>query len=96
MTIKREQRRGQWLERYREFKVSGQPVQKYCAERGINQYTFREWRQRFDREAFVEIAVPGSSGAVYSIILRNGRELQLGEGFSEAGVRKLIELLERC
>ena len=99
MGTKREERRKRWRSLYDLYKGSGASSRGFCAERGVNYYTFREWQQRFDREVvgdFRELAVPTVPELQYSVVVKSGRELRLGAVFSETVVRKLIELLESC
>jgi hypothetical protein len=88
-----------WLGVYREFEASGISIRDFCAERGLNYSTFRDWQRRFSKESreagFVEMALPVSSCA-YTLILRNGRELRLSASFSPPRLRQLIEVLESC
>ena len=100
MTTHRETTRTKWLQLYRAFEENGQTTQAFCAERGVNYYTFKGWQQRFNKEcsgAFREIPIAtAGSEAAYSVVLRNGRELRLGVSFSERRVRKLIEIHDSC
>jgi hypothetical protein len=88
-----------WLGVYRAYEGSGLTVRDFCRERGVNYYTFKGWQQRFGKEeggGFRELVPVAGDEASYSVVLRNGRELRLGAGFSAARVRQLVELLESC
>ena len=90
--------RAKWLSAYRAYEESGLSAKAFCAERGVNYYTFKGWQQRLSKETtgtFRELP-PSGPEASYAIALRNGRELRLGSGFSAARVRQLVELLEAC
>jgi hypothetical protein len=99
MATHRELTRAKWLGIYRAYEASGLAVKDFCGERGINYYTFKGWQQRFSKEAgagFRELVPVGGGEARYTVVLRSGRELRLGSGFSAARVRQLVELLESC
>jgi hypothetical protein len=98
MTTHRELTRAKWLGIYRAYEASGLAVKDFCLERGINYYTFKGWQQRFSKDGsgFRELVAVGGGEASYSVVLRSGRELRLGAGFSAARVRQLVELLESC
>jgi len=105
MTNHRATTRAKWLELYRAFEGSGLTIREFCAERGLNYYTFKGWQAEFRRESeaaciepggFIEVRREPLSASSYRITLRSGRELQIEGGFVESRLVKLIEILERC
>lgn len=92
------QTRAKWLKVYREFQESGQSYKEFSSERGLNYHTVKGWMKVFDKEGageFVEVSLPAGS-ELYAIMLRNGRKLELPPYFTQARVRRLIEVCESC
>ena len=86
-----------WRSVYEEYTASGLGVKEFCAEKSLNYYTFKEWRQEFEREhagAFIEVGAAALSEASYTLVLKGGRELRVSGGFNEARVRQLIKVCE--
>ena len=106
MRNNRETTRMKWRELHLEFSKGTQKAREFCAERGINYYTFMGWRGVFgkqkkqgtERGLFRELPPVWTpeSLATYGVRLRSGRTLELTGGFVESEVRKLIEVLESC
>lgn len=89
-----------WRRLYQVFLESGLAAEEFCQEQGVNHYTFKGWSRRLAKEAprrgaFVEVGVP-LGAQEYTIVLKNGRELRVGGGFSAVRVKQLVELCEAC
>lgn len=88
-----------WKEMIAEQLASGETIEEFCASRGLNKYTFRSQKYRAARNGraggadFFEIR---SDGVALRIKLRNGREVEVGTGFNEKELRRLVGVLESC
>jgi len=103
-----ESTRAKWLLKYREFESLELPVREFCAERGINYYTFKSWQATFRKnsagvvagsvsaKAFRELTPISAPSSAYTITLRCGRRLSIESSYVESRLRKLIEILESC
>ena len=106
MRESRETKLRKWGETIQEQAASGLSVAAYCRREGVNYHTFKWWRERVGskergsralRKGFVEVLAEASGSSVmYSVVLRNGREVQLRSGFRASELHALIEVLESC
>jgi len=88
-----------WEQLISEQAMSGETIEAYCASRGVNHYTFKKRKYAIVRkpqeraDEFIEI---GHRVSVLTIKLKNGRVLEVGSGFNDSEVQRLIRLLESC
>ena len=88
-----------WEQMISEQRLSGETIEEYCASRGVSQYTFKKRKYAVVRKPkerateFIEIARRVSA---LNIRLKNGRMLEVGSGFNDSEVQRLIRLLESC
>ena len=96
-------RRERWRGIYEEYEKSGLTFKAYSGERGLSLNSLRGWARRFRGEErngegsgkFVEVSY-GNPSVPYSVLLKNGRELRVGTGFSGERVKELVGILESC
>jgi len=98
MSGKKRRSASEWRGIVSEYEQSGLSLKEFSRERGLSEWSVRQWRKRSAGGIgeFVEVTLPSSGAAPYSVLLRNGRELRLGSTFSEKRVEQLVEVLERC
>ena len=89
--------RAYWSELRTEFEKSGKKTKEFSAEKGISAVRLRSWIRKFKREeqggsGFKEIMLSVAEES-YRVVLKNGRELIIGGGFREEGLKKLIQVL---
>lgn len=84
---------------YQSFKESGLNMSAFSRERGVPLWKVRGAVKKSEtategvlREVFLPVA---TSNVEYTVILRNGRELQIPRDFSAEQVAVLVEILER-
>ena len=88
-----------WGQMILEQRASGETINDFCQSRGLNNYTFKKRKYsvkskgQLSGASFIEIPRGGSP---LMIKLKNGRSLEVGGGFNEAEVSRLIRLLESC
>lgn len=79
--------------------LSGETIDEFCMNRGVNKYTFKKRKYgsankaKVDLSEFIEIP---RGVASLNIKLKNGRILEVSSGFNESDVHRLIKLLESC
>ena len=98
MTTSRKKVRTKWEALNREYDAGEQTINDFCAQRGLNAYSFKKWRSRLGQRAtpkFRELTRPDPI-ETYSVVLRSGRELRVAGDYSEPRLRRLIEILESC
>lgn len=92
----------QLLKRYEE---SGLSRQEYCRREGIPVTTLDYYRQRSSRKAaarrassgLIKVkleAAPAEARSVFALVLANGRRIESGWNFGEAGMARLIRIAE--
>jgi hypothetical protein len=88
-----------WEQLISEQPMSGKTIEDYCASRGVNPYTFKKRKYAMGKKPkdgaseFIEI---GRRVSVLNIKLKNGRILEVGSGFNDSEVQRLIRVLETC
>lgn len=88
-----------WARLIAEQTTSGMTVDDFCASRGVNKYTFKKRKysskriEATGRADFVELTF---GEGTLTVKLRNGLVLEVGHGFKESEVRRLVGVLESC
>jgi len=96
-----------WRAHVRAQAQSGLTIGDYCKKQGVNYHTFRYWKQKLGKQAlgrgmgpFPVIKVGrvhggGSKGFDMRIRLKgSGHEIEVGRGFSEEALYRLIRVVE--
>jgi len=75
------ERREKWRQMIAEQEKSGQSIRVYCQGRGVSEYSFYNWRQRFRKEIPVSFALvetkPALPAAVIELVLTTGDRLRI-------------------
>ena len=81
MSERQAERREQWRQMIAEQEKSGESIRVYCQGRGVSEYAFYSWRQRFRKEIPVTFALvetkPTSEAVVIDIVLATGDRLRI-------------------
>ena len=81
MNGKQSERREQWREMIAEQEKSGQSIRVYCQGRGVSEYAFYSWRQRFRKEIPVSFALvetkPALQPPMIELVLTTGDGLRI-------------------
>jgi transposase-like protein len=99
-----EQKERHWQRRIEQWRASGLSVQAFCAQHGLAQASFYNWRRVLQRRAaekpavFVPVqvvadAVPAQASAL-EVVLTDGRTVRVAPGFDSATLRQLLAVLE--
>ncbi len=86
---------------------SGLSMAEFASRAGLSTWTLYEWRRRLAGDAAggasprlveVEVAspVPGGGGHLAAVHLRSGHRIDVPADFHDAGLRRLIGVLESC
>lgn len=91
---------GEWFRLFEEQRRSGRTMLEFCRSKGINFSTFKNKKYAFAKQPrevveLVEIT-PRPESVKLTIVLLNGRRLEVAEGFNEVQVKRLIAALESC
>ncbi len=85
------------------YEQSGLTRQEYCRQRNIPVTTFDYYRHRrkkkVRRPALVAVKIDASGGPAapaMAVILSNGRRIEVGAGFAEAELARLLRVAERA
>lgn len=97
MTLEKEMRSA--LDRWME---SGLSLRAFGIQEGISYYKLRYWRAKFPaaRDSEIEFSpvhvTPDVAAEGFAVRLSNGIELEVGCGFDEAALRRLVGVLSSC
>ena len=103
MKIRHPDRYEKWSAIITDWKSSGLPAAAYCREHSIPRWKFFDWKRRLaDRDeeeepagfVAVEFEAEGS-GCGISVCLGGGLQLMLHQGFDEAELLRVIQVLRR-
>ena len=82
------------------YEQSGLTRREYCGQRGIPLSTLDYYRQRRKKKArnpglvAVKIVASEQPSSPLAVILRNGRRIEVGRGFAEAELARLLRVVE--
>jgi hypothetical protein len=82
------------------YEQSGLTRREYCQQRGIPLPTFDYYRHRRKKKVrtlglvAVKIVASEQPSSPMAVILRNGRRIEVGRGFAEAELTRLLRVVE--
>lgn len=94
-----------WERLISEQQTSGETIDKFCDKRGLSRYTFKKRKYSGGTDAVArKPQIRGDkfrelvqvSAMSLAVKLRNGRVLEIGSGFNESEVQRLIKVVEGC
>lgn len=105
--VRRRRSRGEAEELVREFEASGLRRQVFCAEHGLSVAALDKYRRQYGqgttgnegRLVAVEVIQEVSAsriGSTLCVELANGRRIEVGGGFDDATLKRLLSVLEQA
>jgi hypothetical protein len=96
-----ETKREYWSKLIAEQQASGQAVRPFCAERGIGEHSFYQWRKRLRENEPVRFALletrPASGGipSTLELVLASGERLRIANGVDATTFRRVLDAVRR-
>ena len=92
-----------WRERIAAQERSGQSVQQFCKEQGLNNPSFYYWRKRLRQQTPVRFALVETAGSAQhnssehclELVLPTGERLRIGAGVDAAVLRTVLAALRK-
>ena len=92
----------QWSERIAACRCSGMPVKAWCAQEGISEKTYYNWRKKIFKAAqsqceFVEVSgsMPNRSSSVATVSV-GGYSIEIHSGADRETLKALFEAARSC
>lgn len=104
-TLDAKNRLALWMQRVSDCRSSGKPVQRWCAENGINHKTYYYWQHKVfgiakenHGQQFVEMPAvsKASRGTAIAGITVAGTKVEIYSGADEETLGALLRVLQQC